>query len=357
MRCGSEKERHMGTELYEKISELNPNYENYVVTLLDEESLGEKAIVSDREVIWTSEEESFFKKHAEETGKISDSGMTKIAGHRVYAELIGHEKKLVVCGAGHVSIPIIRIGKMIGCRVTCIDDRPSFAGNAKKAGADTVICDDFRKALDTIEGDNDTYFVIVTRGHRWDEDCLRKIALKPHAYIGLMGSRRRVKIVKEKLIEEGISKEVLDAVYTPVGLNIGAETPEEIAVSILAEIIEVKNKKKRNFGYPKEIMDAIIGKNHHETPVEGRKILTTIVTRKGSAPREVGTKMLILPDGRCVGTIGGGCVEADVMRKGREMLLDDNPSPVLYHVDLTDDEASEEGMVCGGVLDVLMEVI
>ena len=172
-----------------------------------------------------------------------------------------------------------------------------------------------------------------------------------------MGSKRRVRIVKEKLAEEGIPREVLDAVYTPIGLAIGAETPEEIAVSVMAEIIEVKNQKKRNFGYPKEILDAILGANPHERPMEGRKILTTIVTRKGSAPREVGTKMLILPDGRCIGTIGGGCVEADVMRRGREMLLDEDPKPILYHVDLTDDAASEEGMVCGGVLDVLMEVI
>lgn len=347
----------MEKEVFEQIGELNPNYENFVLTLLDGERIGENALLSNRQLVWSSVPDGLFVKNAAEAENIKESGIVEIAGRKVYAELLGREKKLVVCGAGHVSMPVLQIGKMIGFHVTCIDDRPQFANNARNAGADEVICDDFMKALETIPGDPDTYFVIVTRGHRWDQDCLRVIAQKPHAYIGLMGSRRRVKIVKEKLVEEGISKEVLDQVYTPIGLDIGAETPEEIAVSIMAEIVEVKNRKKRNFGYPEDIMNAILGKNPHEGPMEGRKILATIVTRKGSAPREVGTKMLILPDGTTVGTIGGGCVEADVMRKGRELLLDENPKPVLYHVDLTDDAASEEGMVCGGVLDVLLEVI
>lgn len=341
----------------EEISELNPNYENYVLTLLDENGFGEKALISSHSLVWLSEDEGFFKENESEAESVSASGILEIAGRKVYSELLGSEKKIVVCGAGHVSIPIIRMGKMIGCHVICVDDRPQFANNARAAGADEVYCDAFEHALWKIPGDPSTYFVIVTRGHRYDQDCLRIIAQKPHAYIGLMGSRRRVKIVKEKLVEEGISKEVLDQVYTPIGLDIKAETPEEIAVSVLAEIIQVKNTTKRDFGYPDDILNAILGKNHHEMPVEGRKILTTIVTRKGSAPREVGTKMLVMPDGSCVGTIGGGCVEADVMRKGRDMLLEENPVPCLYHVDLTDDAASDEGMVCGGVLDVLMEVI
>ena len=90
-----------------------------------------------------------------------------------------------------------------------------------------------------------------------------------------------------------------------------------------------------------------------ETP----KVLATIVMRKGSAPREVGTKMIILKDGKGIGTIGGGCVEADVIRKAREMLLENEPQAVLYRVELTEDEAADEGMVCGGILDVFLEVL
>ena len=107
-------------------------------------------------------------------------------------------------------------------------------------------------------GSSDTYFVIVTRGHRYDQACLEKIAEKEHAYIGMIGSRRRTTLVKKLLEEQGTDKAVLDAVYTPIGLDIGAETPEEIRVAIMAEIIEVKNKKKRTFGYSKEMVRAII---------------------------------------------------------------------------------------------------
>jgi xanthine dehydrogenase accessory factor len=246
---------------------------------------------------------------------------------------------------------------MIGFAVTCVDDRPFFADRAREAGADTVICDDFINALNSISGDEDTYFVIVTRGHRWDEECLREIAGKSHAYIGMMGSRRRVKIVKEKLFEEGIPREILDSIFSPIGLNIHAETPEEIAVSVMAEIVSVNNQRRIDTGYPKEILDAIINNNSDESFGEGEMILSTIVEKKGPAPREIGTKMLILPDGRCIGTIGGGCVEADVMRKGREMLLIEESVPVLQNINLTNDEASEEGMTCGGIISVLMEPI
>lgn len=344
-------------DLMEEIDELNPNVESYVLTSLAEESFGEKALVSDGKIAFTTKENGFFKAHEAEADAVKESGILELGGERIYSELLGKEKKIVVLGAGHVSMPIIKIGKLIGCHVICIDDRPQFANNARAVGADEVICDAFTEALKKIPGDPDTYFVIVTRGHRYDQDCLREIVKKPHAYIGLMGSRRRVAIVKEELFREGASKDVLDAIHTPIGLDIKAETPEEIAVSVLAEIIKVKNDTKRDFGYPEEILNAVVGANPHDMPMEGRKILTTIVMRKGSSPREVGTKMLIMPDGSCVGTIGGGCVEAEVMRKGRDMLLDEDPKPCLYHVDLTEDAAVEERMVCGGVLDVLMEVI
>ncbi len=135
-----------------------------------------------------------------------------------------------------------------------------------------------------------------------------KRGLKSHAYIGMIGSRLRVKKVKEAVIENGCDPEIVDQIYTPIGLDIGAETPEEIAVAILAEIIEVKNRKGRRLGYPKEIVHAILDRD----TIKERKVLATIIDRKGSAPRGIGTKMLVLPDGVCVGTIGGG---ADVWKR------------------------------------------
>ena len=131
-------------------------------------------------------------------------------------------------------MPVIKIGIMMGWEVTVLEDRPKFADNARRAGASHVICEPFEEGLDKVPGSSDTYFVIVTRGHRYDQVCLEKIAEKEHAYIGMIGSRRRTTLVKKLLEEQGTDKAVLDAVYTPIGLDIGAETPEEIGVAIMA---------------------------------------------------------------------------------------------------------------------------
>ena len=185
---------------------------------------------------------------------------------------------------------------MIGFHVTVIDDRPNFAENGRKAGADAVICDEFENALEKISGDLDTYFVIVTRGHQYDSECLRKILKKTSAYIGMMGLRRRVRIVKENMIDEGNDAEKVNAVHSPIGLAIKAQTHEEIAISIMAEIISVKNQLPSS-EYPKEILREILANDG------GRKILFTIVAKKGSAPREVGTKMLYSSEGKSIGII------------------------------------------------------
>ena len=91
---------------------------------------------------------------------------------RVFRERVRRAPKLVICGAGHVSMPIIRLGKMLGFTVTVLEDRPKFADNARAAGADHVLCETFREGLSQIKGDSDTWFVIVTRGHRYDSECL-----------------------------------------------------------------------------------------------------------------------------------------------------------------------------------------
>lgn len=344
------------SDFYSAVREANPNRQNIAMTVIEGEAFGEKALLSNHEIVWQSEGTGFFARNEEAVKAVQDGGVYPIGGQKVFCELLGQEKKMVICGAGHVSIPIIRIGLMIGCHVTVIEDRPKFADDARRAGASKVICEAFTDGLRQVEGDGDTYFVIVTRGHRHDQVCLESIVRKPHAYIGMIGSRKRVATVKEAVIAGGADPDVVNGIYSPIGLNIGADTPEEIAVSVLAEIIEVKNKKKRSGGFSKELMKGILG-SEAEPRTEGSKILATIVTRKGSAPRQVGTKMLIQPDGFCVGSIGGGCVESDIMQKALHMLRAEEKEPKLCHVDMTGRDAEDEGMVCGGVIDVLLEVV
>ena len=151
-------------------------------------------------------------------------------------------------------------------------------------------------------------------------------------------------------MKEGLSEELVNSIYTPIGLNIGAETPEEIAVAIVAELIEVKNRKKRNFGFPKDVMKAIM--DDKRDPM----ILATIVARAGSAPRAVGSKMLVRKDGTIVGTIGGGSAEGEIMKYSRQLLEEGFKGTELRHVDMAC-SAEEDGMVCGGVVDVLLETV
>ena len=322
-----------------------------VLTVLDGENIGEKVLTSDGSILWESQEHGFFRGFQDEIKALDDSGVIRLGGHEVFCDVLGNEKQIVICGGGHVSIPVITLGVMMGCEVTVLEDRPLFADNARRAGATKVICAPFEEGLEQVKGNADTYFVIVTRGHRYDQICLEKIARKEHAYIGMIGSRRRTTLVKQILAEKGIDKNVLDSVYTPIGLDIGAETPVEIAVAIMAEIIEVKNKKKRTCGYTKEIMQAVL---NPESGSES-KVMATIVKRKGSAPQGVGIKMLVLRSGTCIGTIGGGCMEANIMQIALLMASGNGPEAVICKGDMTGADAEEEGMVCGGVVSVLLE--
>lgn len=283
-----------------------------------------------------------------ELERTSDTGCLELAGERVFAEKIGRTPTLVICGGGHVAVAVIRIAVMMGMHVTVLEDRPLFADHARRAGAQKVICDSYEKGLAQVQANSDTYYVIVTRGHRYDQICVDQISHMPHAYIGMMGSKRRVAVVKREALEHGASLEAIAYLHAPIGLDIHAETPEEIAVSVMAEIIAEKGKKNRGVGFSDEILRTI----KEET---GKKILATIVSRKGSAPRAVGTKMLILQDGRLCGTIGGGCLEAKVITKARELMAKDEESTILFEADLTTDMAEEEGMVCGGILEVFLE--
>lgn len=337
---------------YEIISNLNPYADNLVLTVIDGENFGEKAVFSDGKTVYESKEGLFAPGV---TGRIPDGntvGVISVDKARIFCETLGGEKKLVICGGGHVSVPVVRIAAMTGFHVTVIEDRVRFADNIRRTDADEVICEDFSAALERVQGDSDTYFVIVTRGHRYDQVCLEAILKKEHAYIGMIGSRVRVKQVKDAMLEKGFPEELLDGLYSPIGLKIGAETPEEIAVSIMAEIIQVKNQFKKG-GYPKEILKAILNEDTKKEP----KMLATIISRKGSAPRKTGIKMLIFRDGTTAGTIGGGCAEADICREARHRLAEGDKEPKLCTVDMTGLSAEEEGMVCGGVVEILLEVV
>lgn len=157
---------------------------------------------------------------------------------------------LIIVGAGHIAVPLAAIAKINDFQVTVLDDRPRYAHRTRFPTADRVIAGPFRSEIQQLRPENhvgekvpfgnDTYMVLVTRGHQHDVDSLLEVIDDPLAYIGMIGSQRRIRAVYELLEkEQGIPAEKFDRIYAPVGIDIGARTPAEIAVCIMAEIINV----------------------------------------------------------------------------------------------------------------------
>jgi xanthine dehydrogenase accessory factor len=148
---------------------------------------------------------------------------------------------LLIVGAGHIALPLAQLGKMCDFDIVVLDDRASFANKERFPMADQVIAAPFEVALRDFPLDEDTYIVLVTRGHQHDVSSLLEVLDRPAAYIGMIGSWRRVHAVFQLLEEEkDIPRERFARVHSPIGLDIGSETPAEIAVSIMAEIITVR---------------------------------------------------------------------------------------------------------------------
>ena len=144
-------------------------------------------------------------------------------------------------GGGHVAKALDPVLRHVDFETTIIDDREEYANPERFPEAErTIVCDTFDHCFDEIEPDEDSYLIIITRGHRGDLQVLRQALRKPHAYLGMIGSRHKNALLYKQLLEEGFTQEELDGVYAPIGLDINSETPEEIGVSIVAEIIRVR---------------------------------------------------------------------------------------------------------------------
>ena len=165
----------------------------------------------------------------------------RVKGLRLLFEISRPPLELVICGGGHVGQAVARAGRLLDFVVTLIDDRADFASREKFPDPGVrLIADDFTMALRSLKIVPVTHIVIVTRGHKHDELCLREVIDKPARYIGMIGSRRRTTTIREHLRREGVAAESLRRIHAPIGLDIGAQTPEEIALSILAEIVLVR---------------------------------------------------------------------------------------------------------------------
>ncbi len=162
------------------------------------------------------------------------------ANTSVFVEVQRRAPELLIVGGGHIALPLAQMATMCDFAVTLLDDRPAFANRERFPTARQVIAAPLRETVREMPMDQDTFIVLVTRGHSHDVECLLEVLDRPVAYIGMIGSQRRVDAVFQLLIEErGIAPETLDRIYAPIGIAIGARTPAEIAVCILAEMINV----------------------------------------------------------------------------------------------------------------------
>ena len=177
------------------------------------------------------------KKRQPDNITFGDAGADQV---EFFVDPVMSEPVLHVFGGGHVSLQIVPLAAMVGFKVVVIDDRPEFADPKKFPEAMSVHEYPFEGVFGRLSIDQSSYIVIVTRGHLHDRTVVTQ-SLKSHArYIGMIGSRRKRAIVYKKLLEEGFTQADLDRIYSPIGIDIQAETPEEIAVSIVAELIKVR---------------------------------------------------------------------------------------------------------------------
>jgi xanthine dehydrogenase accessory factor len=163
----------------------------------------------------------------------------------VFIEPILPPALLYIFGAGHVSVSLYKTAKSAGFDVTVVDDRETYANRERFPEAKEVMAEDFDHAMARLTPSESSYIVIVTRGHRDDMRVLRWAVQSRAKYIGMIGSKRKTIAIFRELTEEGLSPELFERVHAPIGLDIGAVTPEEIAVAITAELVAVRRNVQR----------------------------------------------------------------------------------------------------------------
>jgi len=261
-------------------------------------------------------------------------------------ERLDSKIELVLCGGGHVAKEIYTLATQLEMEIAILDEREEFC-NSNLYPKATLFCAPFTETLNKDQNWIKPYFVIVTRGHGFDQVCLERCLDLPHSYIGMIGSRNKVAITLDNLRKKGINEKSLAKVCSPIGLPIGAVTAAEIAISIIAQIISVYRKDTKRVLLDPKLLLRLAG-------TEGY-ILARVVRKSGSAPCEVGFQIAVFSDGSCQGTVGGGLVEAMCIEHAKVMLgKKEMPNQVIsYNLDST--KAGSLGMICGGEVSLLFQ--
>ena len=240
---------------------------------------------------------------------------------------------LFLCGGGHISLEISKMAEILDYKVVVMDPREEFANTNRFPSAEKVICDDF----DNIEKyyTKNAYYIIVTRGHADDFKCVNKLIKTPSPYIGMIGSKKKIETTFDLLRKTGFSEAEILKIHAPIGIPIKAITPAEISVSIMAQIIDIRNNNN-----PSSVSKELLNANE-------KGVLCIITKKSDSSPRGEGSMMFVAKD-KVIDSVGGGIIEAMVIEKARtithcteeEYILDNKTS-------------ADTGMICGGYNKVL----
>jgi len=160
----------------------------------------------------------------------------------IFINVIPGEANLVIAGGGHIAKPLLEIAKVLGFNVTIVDDRKEYANKSRFPLADEIICGDFKEVFSNLTLNKNSSVVVVTHGHRYDKQVLEEVLKSKAGYVGCIGSKRKAKQTFQYLKSAGYSEEDAERVHIPVGLDIGAKTPAEISLSILAQIVKERRK-------------------------------------------------------------------------------------------------------------------
>lgn len=272
-----------------------------------------------------------------------------------YTRLFRPKERLILLGAGHIAQPLCEIAAMLGFSVTVVDDRPSFANHPRFPQAEQIVCDAFPHAIEHLHIHAGDYVAVITRGHRYDADCLRTLlAGTMPRYLGMLGSKRRTIALLHMLAQEGFAQDKLDSIHTPIGLDIGALSVQEIAVSIAAQLVQIRrsglNRRSKSHILTEEIFRADVVEDIVSNPL--KKALLLVYETSGSTPVKSGAFMTVNEMFQAKGTIGGGCSESTVLRDAFHLIGTGESKCVT--VDMSNDVAAEEGMVCGGQMKIFL---
>lgn len=329
--------------MYRKIYELlTENGKVKSAVFLNGEHMGKRTIFKDGKCVGNGQEDPVWEQYEKEIERTNETKVIRIGETEIFVEIFLENPRMVILGAGHVSCPVAKMAKMLGFHVTVMDDREEFLSRERFPDADELVYGTFDELSQKIPPYENDYYVVVTRGHKGDTICARQILKRPYVYFGMIGSKNKVRLTRETLKEEGFSEKVLDTVYAPIGLPIGGQLPEEIAVSIAAQVVQVKNQCYTAFADHKVAEEVSRGSSG---------VMATIIHKTGSSPRGVGSKMFITSHG-LFGSIGGGNVEYEAAKDAKNV---DGSMRRYYNLSINDDK--NLGMICGGAVEILFEKI